>query len=554
MGENEKQNSNQEDIYSRLYSLIQIIQIKSKQLLSRIQAFFSNHRVFLLDMLIFVVLFGLSIWFRYWLHGWFEQRIGRIFHLTVSNDNPSKYWGRIIGASEKTKLQWEGYFDWTYYYGPYISNFLDGWNPYSGHRKPNDPLNGYVYGPFYIYFVSIPAWLFGVGALESAVWSNVVFDSLNVGMVYLIARVTSSRKVSLFAASLYFFSPVVLFYSIVRVLNMPQVTFFVLLFIYLLLKNHDDSALLTLIIAILTKQIALFLIGPAVVYWYRKYGPLKGTSFPLLALIYSIIGSYPWIAITYRSYMLRLLAPGRGKASPEIPDGGVAVTLADSFYYLGLTNFSEFVLVALNSFSYMGLMLIVSAITGWLIFFSYSEIVEKPRQHIRVYLFFLLGIHATLARGIYKYYDPLFIPLIILALIMSEQQPLSSNKGITNTIAKDKPPSTPSFNNASSLKQRALSIVKRQSQHKFKQIKEDISEWLGETIRLFIGLMIFFIMNERILDIPRELHPLLIFTYAGFVLFLLGIQIWISSVQFIKDKWVLLNIKGFRRFLASLPW
>lgn len=551
MEKSENQNSKQKTKKSKLQTFIQA---KSKQLSSKSLAFLRIHHVLLLDMLIFLVLFGLSIWFRYWLHGWFEAKIGRIFHLTISNENPSKYWGKLLGASDKTKLQWEGYFDWTYYYGPYISNFLDGWNPYSGHRQPNDPLNGYVYGPFYIYFVSIPAWLFGVSALESAVWSNVFFDSLNVGMVYLIARVTSSRKVSLFAAFLYFFSPVVLFYSIVRVLNMPQVTFFVLVFIYLILKNHDDSALLALVIAILTKQVALFLIGPAVVYWYRKYGPLKGTSFPLLALIYLIIGSYPWIAITFRSYMIRLLAPGRGKVKPEIPDGGVAVTLADSFYYLGLTNFSEFVLVALNSFNYMGLMLVISAITGWLIFFSYSEVIEKPRQHIRLYLFFLLGIHATLARGIYKYYDPLFIPFIVLALVMSEQKTTSHERNSTRTNTAEMSATSTQNAHASPLVYRLFEKTVQYSRIKMKQIVENFPEWIVEIIRLTIGTAIFLIMNERILDISRELHPLLILIYAFFVLFLMGIQIWISSLQYIRAKWIALQTKGVREFLASLPW
>ncbi len=535
--------------------IISYISKKSKALQSSAQTILASRRTLVFDILIFLALIGFSIWFRYWLHGWFEEKIGRIFHFTVSNNNPSKYWGKMLGVSDKTKLQWEGYFDWTYYYGPYISNFLDGWNPYSGHRKPNDPLNGYVYGPFYIYFVSIPAWLFGVSALESAIWSNVFFDSLNVGMVYLIARITSSKKTSLLAALLYFFSPVVLFYSIVRVLNMPQVTFFVLLFIYLLLKNHDDSALIALIVAILTKQIALFLIGPAVVYWYRKYGPLKGTSFPLLALIYSIIGSYPWIAITFRAYLVRLLAPGRGKTTPEIPDGGVAVTLADSFHYLGFTNFAKLVLYALNSFNYMGLMLIVSAITGWLIFFAYSEITEKPRQHIRVYLFFLLGIHATLARGIYKYYDPLFIPFIILALTMSEKRHFRSSSKTYETPEKSKEIAT---NSSSPKPQSTLGIlftmILKWPESMVTTIQKNTVEWIGEAIRLLVTSILFLVMNERILDVPRELHPLLIFLYSLFALFLLGIQIWISSLKYIKSKWIMLQSKGLREFLASLPW
>jgi len=499
----------------------------TRKITNSIIVFYRNHSKIIIDVLVMLVLFGLGIWFRHWLHYWFEENIGRIFYLKISNKNFSSKIGQFLGLPNGYELPWEGYFDWTYYYVPYIDNFLRGWNPYSGSKTPGDPLGGYVYGPFYIYFISIPAWLFNVNAQESAVWSNIVFDSAIISMVYLIVRTKEGFWTSLFAASLYFFSPVVLFYSVVRVLNMPQVTFFIMLYFYLLITDHDDSSLIALVIAILTKQIALFLIGPAVVYWYKKYGPIRGTSFPFLTLIYLIIGSYPWIAINYYSYLVRIFGPGKGKSSLHLPKAGESVTLAESFLYLNYPNFAEKVRIALNSFGNLGLMLIISAITGWLIFFGYQQLKRDLAFHSQIYLFFLMGAHAVMARGIYKYYDPIFIPFLILSLIISPPKAEKNEEENTSKkISKDIPTRT-------YYKTKKVLTPKKQL---IEVLKPYFSiDQTHENVLIFIKNVsvfgIFFFLNERILDINRFLHPLLLFVYTIMIFFFIDNVIWKNTMK-----------------------
>ena len=93
---------------------------------------------FLLVLVISIVLFVLSLYFKNLVSEWYWR-----------NHDSGFYWTRYEGGSIASTWYLEAYSDASYYYEPYLSSFrYDNWNPYAGGEGP---LNGYAYGPMFIY-------------------------------------------------------------------------------------------------------------------------------------------------------------------------------------------------------------------------------------------------------------------------------------------------------------------------------------------------------------------------------------------------------------------
>ncbi|MHA2357905.1 MAG: hypothetical protein ACXABK_03960, partial [Candidatus Heimdallarchaeaceae archaeon] len=114
-------------------------------------------------------MFSLSLYFKNLISLWYWRNHGAGF-----------YWTHYNGTEVETVWYIEAYSDASYYYEPYLMSFrYDNWNPYAGGEGP---LNGYAYGPMFIYglyFFSIFVGLFNPGmekellVQQSVKWTHI---------------------------------------------------------------------------------------------------------------------------------------------------------------------------------------------------------------------------------------------------------------------------------------------------------------------------------------------------------------------------------------------
>ncbi len=385
------------------------------------------------DLLIILFIFGIAMWIRFYVRLVFigEYTEG-FFHVTVKEGDPLGF-GNFLGIKTGETAQTEGYVDFSHYYVPYVDAFVDkDWNPYSGNLEEGDALNGYVYGPIYIYLIAIGKAWFDLSAYDSVVYSNLIFDSLTYVMVYVLAKRVTGNVIAMLIAAIGSFSPVALFYANIRVLNAPQMNFFVLLFIYLFLEHRDTIGMFILAVATLTKQVPLFLVMPVGFFMVRRYGFFKGTTFIILYFIFILMLSIPWIILTPVSYYTRLFLPGGGKDQINCPGDGEATNLVAATIDIdtcenGPIVYSDPVIFEwIESLFGLSLFNLVNShylffgslfILAWVGFTGYDYMEKNPQMYFRFYGAYFALAHATIARGIYKYYLTFLMPFFLLAIV-----------------------------------------------------------------------------------------------------------------------------------------
>ncbi len=380
----------------------------------------------LTDLIAILFIFGIAMFIRFYVRGVFIGAYGdNVFNLRIKEGDPLGI-GSYLGYEPGQTINSEGYSDFASYYIPYVNAFLKGWNPYSGSIVEGDKIGGYVYGPFYIYLISVGAAWFNLTPYYSIVWSNVIFDSLSYVMVYFIAKRVTGNVIAMFVATLGSFSPIALFYANIRVLNAPQMTFFMLISLYYFLEHKDDRGMFFLALATMVKQFPLFMALPVGMWMWRRYGFSKGTSFIIEYILFILLLSIPYIAMTPHLYVVRLFLPGHGKSALNCPAGGEATNLIHSFLVgacdgrTGITlksdeapNIANILFPIVNShILFFGMIFILS----WMGFTAYDYMENNPKLYLRFYAAFFMIVHATIARGIYKYYLTFVIPFMILAL------------------------------------------------------------------------------------------------------------------------------------------
>lgn len=381
----------------------------------------------LTDLLAVLFIFGVAVFARYYSRDIFISTYNdNIFHLIIGEEDPLGI-GRYTGIEAGETLYLEGYADFGYYYLDYVDALLDGWNPYSGSRVDGDHLGGYVYGPLYIYSISIGKAWFDLSTYDSIVVSNVVFDSLSYVMVYMIGKKVSGNVIALIVAFVGSFSPIALFYANIRGLNAPLMNFLALVFVYFFLERKDGRAIFFLAMATMTKQFPLFLALPVGFWMMRRYGILKGIGFILLYIFDILLISVPWILKDPWAYVRRLFLPGGGKDIVSCPEGGEATNLvhgglveicqtyggqavpADS-----VPGFADFIFPLVNyHIIFFGFVFLF----GWLALTGYDYFERDNKLYLVFFAAFYTIAHATIARGIYKYYLTMLIPFILLAFL-----------------------------------------------------------------------------------------------------------------------------------------
>lgn len=381
------------------------------------------------DLLIVLLIFGIAVWIRFWVKAIVDGGYGNSFNIVINNEDTFGI-GGYLGVESGQQIQSEGYNDYQHYYIDYVNAFVDqGWNPYSGNLEDGDVLNGYVYGPIYIYSIAIGKAWFGLSAEDSIIWSNILFDSASYCMVYILARRVTGNLIAMIVAILGSLSPIAIFYANIRVLNAPQMNFFVLVFIYFFMEHRDGFALFFLAVATLTKQFPLFLLMPVGFFMVRRYGFLKGVAIYLLYFVFILLLSVPWLLLTPSAYITKLFLPGGGKDEINCPEGGEATNLVNAELVpascenyattknlndVEISEFGEFLFPLVNGHIIFGLSLFLISL---LALSGYDYMEKNPKLYYRFFAAYIGISHATIARGIYKYYLTFLIPLFILAFI-----------------------------------------------------------------------------------------------------------------------------------------
>ncbi len=354
----------------------------------------------------------------------------------LEQNGSSFYWTHTSGTLGDESVVWyiESYNDASHYYEPYLQAFrFENWNPYAGGEGP---LNGYAYGPIFIYsiyFISIFVGLFNPGmerdllVAESVKWSHIVFDALTVALLYIvITQLKSFQKrndikkhaIGILAAVGLTFMPMNLIYVDSRFLNIPQMTFFTLLALILFLKEKYRISALFLTIAWLSKQMTLFIVPIwFLIVWKKKSLKTALVEFLVPFFIATFLFSLPWLVLTPMSYVRRVLGPGKALSTAVISPmyNGVTVSLAHSFKYLDIGFLSNFYLT-LNKYQIpFFLFYIIAALIAY---FNGKKIGENETYFGVFTTWLILLTHVFIARGVYKYYGAFFSPFLLLGAVM----------------------------------------------------------------------------------------------------------------------------------------
>ncbi len=386
----------------------------------------------LTDLIFSILIFSVTYWFSFIAFNYFLQTVGGVGGYAYTNkpfnfinNHPELYWvTSLLGWAPNQNIQVEGFYDFNYYYIPYVQNFVRGWNPFTGGNTAPilpDQMHGYVYGPFYIFFISVGSLFFNMGAVESLVYSNVISYSLISVMVYLLAKRVTGNIIALIVALFHSVLPVNLVYQIFYGFNTPQMTLLFLISVWFFMRHNDSLAIFFLGMAFLTKQFPLLIAMPILMLLVRRYGWLRGIMFFIEFIIYSLLLSIPFILYDPTSYVYRLfLAGGTQKGVPTIAslrnpsNAGISVTIVGSAVASGDLFLAQVLSIIVSSLVLFFLTLFV---ISWSAFSAYRYLEINPQHYYRFIALFFFIAHGIIGRGLYKYYDPFLLPLLILALI-----------------------------------------------------------------------------------------------------------------------------------------
>jgi len=340
-------------------------------------------------------------------------------------------------SGKQTIWYFETYGDADSYYREYLEAFKSGtWNPY---KRNTGRLDFYVYGPIFIYglwFISLfvgafnPTNEISILTRNTVKWTAIVFDALTVMMLYIMVtelKVFKGRRIAkhifgILAACVLIFAPMNLYYIDAYYLNIPQMTFFTMVSVFLFMKEKYRFSAYFMTLAWLTKQMPLFLLIPMFLILMKKENgrfAVKKFLFPFL--ISSFLVSIPWIFITPHLYLIRIFGAGRPLYNLILGEAGrpYGVTLAHSFQHLGIEPIAKFYFYI----NFPMIPFIFFYVLSILVSHFNAKKISEDETNFVVYItwFFVLS-HTFISRGLFKYYDAFFSPFLFLtALLLLEK-------------------------------------------------------------------------------------------------------------------------------------
>lgn len=180
------------------------------------------------------------------------------------------------------------------FYGQQLASLAKGFVPYRDF--------GLSYPPLFLYSLYVP---FLMGGLVGASLPIVLSDALSVPLVYLIVSSKSDRQPALVAALGYAFSPLMLLYVGYLWIGSQPVTLFILLSMYFVMREKPFHSSVSLGLAVLFQQEALFILPVQMAWQIRRYGrdAWKGVMIFLLVVL-SV--SLPFLLISARQYVTEI--------------------------------------------------------------------------------------------------------------------------------------------------------------------------------------------------------------------------------------------------------
>ncbi len=371
-----------------------------------------------IQIVICLILFFSSIFIRLALRTWF-----------LSNFDTSTYFS-------PSGYEWEVYDDPYVYYQNYLYAFkYEGWNPYAFDRE--FPLTGYVYGPFFVYFLVfislfIDIFFPGLPRLDKAwmavTFAPIVFDSITTVFIYLILlkKLNNGRRdrlnqfYALFGAIIFIFMPLVLFYNDFIYLNSYMFTTFTVMSFYYLRKSKYKLSAFFLVLSLLTKLNSLFLVPLWLFYLFRLDRKIA-RKYLINIVVFFFLLSVPWIFINPLNYIGLQLWPG----STE----NTMFAISYTYLYWSTTPFHAMLYWGMEGLArvYYYLNIAYIPLLLFLILSYFTITIMAPhfqKKESSFYVFqamFIVGYHVFLSRGNYKYYDSFFIPFVVIALVSRAQ-------------------------------------------------------------------------------------------------------------------------------------
>ena len=364
--------------------------------------FIDKHKI---DIAVITVLFFSILAMKILLINWFNSNIGDFFYLTKS-DGAASILRKILFSHPTSPIPTQAYDDVWYHYIPYVEAFSNGWNPYTNSGLPADSITGkYNYGPLYIIFISIGTILFDMDPFNSIYWSNLLFDVSGMVVFYLIARHYKDKFLSILITIILSFSPVMFLYVDFKLLNMPQMTFFTLLFFLLFLKGRHNGAVISLAFGFMTKFIPVFIMLPLLIYYWRINGRQFALKKFLLFLVYTLVLMLPFFILSPSGFMDQFLSAG----APYQEDNSSILQVIRAQVLNNIGFILWFALLAI------------------IIWFSHEKIEQCDYTKLRIFTYFLFGVHSTFwgiyTRG-FKYYDVLLLPFVTLTFFIYSEKEL----------------------------------------------------------------------------------------------------------------------------------
>jgi len=374
-----------------------------------------------------ILLFSLSLYLKNLASLWFWEE--------QDNHGPGYfYWTNYNGTEVVDIWYLEAYGDASYYYEPYLLSFrYENWNPYAGGNYEDDPLNGYAYGPLFIYglyFISLFVGLFNPGmgrstlVYQSVKWTHLFFDSLCVVMIYIIIISLNSFKeknvkrhtLGFLGGFIFLFMPINLLYVDSIFLNTPQMCFFTLLSYLLFMKNKYKTSAFFLSVAWLSKQMPLFLLIPwFLIIWKKESLKESLLDFVVPFIVTTFIFSLAWIFMSPVSYAWRVFGPGKPLNFVDLEHPRHTVTLAHSFLFFGSEGLANFY-VTINN--YMIPFLVFYALGTFMAYFNGKKLGENETYFTIFTTWIIINTHLFISRGVYKYYNAFITPFILLSIIV----------------------------------------------------------------------------------------------------------------------------------------
>jgi hypothetical protein len=328
----------------------------------------------------------------------------------------------------------ELYNDFVGLYLPWTEKIMDGVFPYS------EMMPGYIYSPLFVYiitamrFTPLPCWNAAIPIFLAT-----------IGIGYLIFKIllffTNREEIAGIGMLFYFINPFVLVYGSFMWLNPPVFLFFILLAIYLLIREKPGYAMLALGLGTMIKQFTILYLPLFLIvifhqkgdqkFWHRIWDVIKaGVLWAIPVAVLSI----PFLLIDAPAYFQRVWI---GNASFSISHY-LGHDLGNSFPMTFITlfrvlNFPSWILYPAGY-----LLILYIPFMLWLgnayirYFFKFHTQPTASRVHMLqelVFWAFIVGIGIQLfyARGSYKYYLIGIAPFLVL-LYLFQVRPLEDDQ------------------------------------------------------------------------------------------------------------------------------